>query len=214
LELADSSTASYDWQESMLEKANLLTHTLFKGRVMKNTALLLIDVQKGLNESHFGGARNNPDAVNTISKLLTHWRAQQRPVIHIQHCSTEPQSPLRESEPGNDFMDEAMPIADEPVFKKSVNSAFIGTNLEAHLKQAGIKSLVIVGLTTEHCVSTSTRMAGNLGFDVMLVSDATAANPHKGIDGNMIDAQTIHDVNLASLNGEFCQVVMGSDLLN
>jgi len=104
-------------------------------------------------------------------------------------------------------MIEARPIDGEPVFKKNVNSAFIGTGLESHLHAAGIKSLVIAGLTTEHCISTSTRVAGNLGFDVKLVSDATAANPHVSIDGNMIDAETIHQVNLASLNGEFCQVV-------
>ena len=180
---------------------------------MDNTALLLIDVQKGLNEGYFAGERNNPQAVSNIAKLLQHWRGKQRPVIHVQHCSTEPESPLREGQPGNDFMEEAKPTDDEPVFKKNVNSAFIGTELEAYLRSAGIKSIVIVGLTTEHCVSTSTRMAGNLGFDVKLVSDATAANPHLGIDGNTIDAETIHQVNLASLNGEFCTVLTCDDVV-
>ena len=181
---------------------------------MDTTALLLIDVQKGLDESYFAGERNNPQAVSNIGKLLTHWRNQQRPVIHVQHCSTEPESPLREGQPGNAFMDEGMPIQGEPVFKKNVNSAFIGTGLEAYLRNAGIESLVIVGLTTEHCVSTSTRMAGNLGFNVKLVSDATAANPHEGIDGTTIDAETIHQVNLASLHGEFCTVLTCEDALS
>jgi len=180
---------------------------------MNNTALLLIDVQKGLNDSHFGGQRNNPEAVSNIAKLLTHWREQKRPVIHVQHCSTEPNSPLREGQPGNDFMEESLPLADEPIFKKNVNSAFIGTELESHLRGAGIESLVIAGLTTEHCVSTSTRMAGNLGFDVTLVSNATAANPHLGIDGKTIDAETIHQVNLACLDGEFCKVLPCEEVL-
>ena len=182
-------------------------------RKMNNTALLLIDVQKGLNESYFAGDRNNPEAVANIGKLLQHWRDKQQPVIHIQHCSTEPESPLREGQPGNEFMTEAKPIDSEPVFKKNVNSAFIGTDLESFLRSEGIESLVIVGLTTEHCVSTSTRMAGNLGFNVKLVSDATAANPHVGIDGNVIDAETIHQVNLACLDGEFCQVVNSDAIL-
>ncbi len=180
---------------------------------MDNTALLLIDVQKGLNESYFAGERNNPQAVANIGKLLQHWREKGRPVIHVKHCSTEPESPLREGQAGNDFLDEGKPIDGEPVFKKSVNSAFIGTELEPYLHSAGINALVIVGLTTEHCVSTTTRMAGNLGFNAKLVSDATAANPHMGMDGNTIDAETIHQVNLASLNGEFCTVLNCDDVL-
>jgi len=181
---------------------------------MNNTALLLIDVQKGLNESHFGGARNNPQAVGNIALLLQQWREHSRPVLHVKHCSTESGSPLREGSPGNEFMDEAKPIEGEPIFKKNVNSSFIGTNLESYLRDAGINSIVIVGLTTEHCVSTTTRMAGNLGFDVILVSDATAANPHVGIEGQTIDAETIHQVNLASLDGEFCRVLRHADVLS
>ena len=91
--------------------------------------------------------------------------------IHIQHCSVEPGSPLSPEHPGCQFKPEAIPIEGEPVFKKTVNSAFIGTELESHLKDNGIEHIVIVGLTTDHCVSTTTRMAGNLGFKVLLVSE-------------------------------------------
>jgi len=134
-----------------------------KDSIPKNTALLVVDVQLGFDDPKWG-RRNNPDAESNISRLIHLWRSAKRPVIHVQHCSVEPDSPLRPELPGCQFKPEAMPAEGEPVFKKKVNSAFIGTELESYLKDNEIKHLVIVGLTTDHCISTTTRMAGNLGF--------------------------------------------------
>ena len=129
------------------------------------------------------------------------------PVIHVRHASVEPFSPLRPDTPGFAFKEELAPLPDEPVFEKNVNSAFIGTGLHAHLLSRAIQKLTIVGFTTDHCISTSTRMASNLGFSVKLIGDATATFDRTGIDGRRITADEIHTVNLASLDGEFCSVV-------
>lgn len=75
------------------------------------------------------------------------------------------------------------PIDGEIIIKKNVNSAFIGTDLKERLDNEKITKLVIVGLTTDHCVSTTTRMAGNYGFDTFIVSDPTAAFNKKGREG-------------------------------
>jgi len=179
---------------------------------MKNTALLVIDVQKGLDDPALG-ARNNPSAESNIAHLLALWRSHHRPVIHVQHCSVEPDSPLRSELPGNAFKNETQPLAGEKVFQKTVNSAFIGTELEAHLHSQNIGSLVAVGLTTDHCVSTTVRMAANLGFEVILIADATAAFERIAHDGRHIEAEQIHQINLASLNGEFCRVVTTEELV-
>jgi nicotinamidase-related amidase len=173
---------------------------------MKQSALLIIDVQQGLDNPCWG-ERNNPDAETNIAMLLKKWRDHHWPVIHIQHCSTNPISPLRPDLPGNAFKPEALPVAGEPVFRKTVNSAFIGTGLESYLVSAHIRSLVIVGLTTDHCVSTSVRMAANLGFDVFLVRDATATFERWDIDGNHISAHEMQRIHLASLSDEFCRVL-------
>jgi nicotinamidase-related amidase len=176
-------------------------------------ALLIIDVQQGLALPGLG-ERNNPQAEANMQSLLAAWRARQQPVVHIRHCSTEADSPLRPELPGNAFKNEVQPLAGEVVFEKSVNSAFVGTGLERHLRQAGIRQLVIVGLTTDHCVSASTRSASDLGFDVTLISDATAAFERVGYDGRHYSGDEIHRVNLVSLDNEFCRVRSTAEILD
>jgi nicotinamidase-related amidase len=100
----------------------------------------------------------------------------------------------------------------ESVIQKQVNSAFIGTDLKDRLDQGGISRLVILGLTTDHCVSTTTRMAGNFGFDTFLVADATATFSKRGINGENYSAELIHATALASLRGEFATMIRTSDL--
>lgn len=176
-------------------------------------ALLLIDVQLGLDEPRWG-ARNNPHAERRIADLLAAWRAAGRPVLHAQHASLEPDSPLRADAPGHAFKVEALPLAGEPVFRKHVNSAFIGTDLEAHLRAHAIEALVVVGITTDHCVSTTVRMAGNLGFTVTVVEDATATFERRGPDGIHYSADLMHRAALASLHGEFAIVRSTRDVLD
>jgi nicotinamidase-related amidase len=170
-----------------------------------NTALVLVDVQQGLDDPRLG-VRNNPEAERRIADLLAAWRAAGRPVVHVQHVSLEVGSTLREGLAGVAFKPEAAPLPTEPVFRKGVNSAFIGTGLEAHLRAHGIVDLVVVGLTTDHCVSTTVRMAANLGFAVTVVDDATATFARRGPDGADISAERMHRVELASLHGEFATV--------
>ncbi|MGL4610681.1 MAG: cysteine hydrolase family protein [Trueperaceae bacterium] len=180
--------------------------------MMEKAALILIDVQKGFDDPHWG-ERNNPGAEKNIARLLETWRAKKRPVIHVKHDSVEEGSPLRLDSSGNTFKPEGLPRSGEPIFSKTVNSAFIGTNLENYLRERGFDTLVIAGLTTDHCVSTSTRMAGNLGFEVFLVGDACATFAKKTFDGQTIPPDEVHHVNLASLHEEFCTVVSTQNVL-
>ena len=171
-------------------------------------ALLLIDIQKGFDDiAYWGGQRNNPNAENNAAELLKLWRKNHLPIFHIQHCSSIPTSLLHETHEGNAFKEIVKPMGQEPIIQKNVNSAFIGTTLKEQLDKAKISKLVIVGLTTDHCVSTTTRMAGNLGYETFLVSDATATFNKKGIDGQNFSAELIHETALASLNEEFATVV-------
>jgi nicotinamidase-related amidase len=178
-----------------------------------NTALLVIDVQEGFDHPKWG-RRNNPDAENNIARLLAAWRAANMPVYHVVHLSLIHGSPFTPDMSGTRIKAIAAPLKGEPVIYKNVNSAFIGTTLEAQLRERNIHHLVITGLTTDHCVSTTTRMAGNLGFEVICVEDGTATFERTAPNGQHYCAQEMHNVNLASLDGEFATVVTTADILD
>lgn len=180
---------------------------------LANTALLIIDVQEGFDKPYWGH-RNNHSAEIKIESLLRKWRENRRPVYHVQHVSKDPGSPLHPSSQGFKIKDNVKPVFNEPLIQKRENSAFIGTDLEETLRKDRIKRIIIVGLTTDHCVSTTARMAGNLGFETYVISDATATFDRKGPDGKNYSAEIIHAVNLASINGEFATVVDSSYFLN
>ncbi|RDY59588.1 cysteine hydrolase family protein [Flagellimonas nanhaiensis] len=172
------------------------------------TALLLIDIQLGLQQIDFYGTeRNNPQAETNCKTILSAFREKQLPIFHIQHSSTNPESPLHPSKKTYAFNPLVQPEGNEPIIQKHVNSAFIGTDLEERLKSQNITDVVIVGLTTEHCISTSTRMAANLGFNVTLIADATAAFNKKGVNGEDFSAELAHNIALANLKDEFAKVV-------
>ena len=181
---------------------------------VERPALILVDIQRGFdNIEYWGGQRNNPCAEGNASHILQLWRANDLPIFHIQHCSTNPASPLHETNPGNAFKDEVKPLDGETIIRKSVNSAFIGTNLKERLDRGKISKLVIAGLTTDHCVSTTTRMAGNFGFDTFLIADATATFNKKGIGGEGYPAELIHATALASLKDEFATIITSEFLV-
>src|SRR5712691_2438216 len=96
-----------------------------------NAALLVIDVQQGFEEPVWGGSRNNPQLEENIACLQDEWRASGRVLIHVQHDSRWPGSPLYPGRPGHAIKAAVRPFPGETVIHKSVNSAFIGTGLEA-----------------------------------------------------------------------------------
>lgn len=169
---------------------------------METKALIVIDVQKGF-EAKVWGTRNNQQFESNAAKLIEAWRESGRPLIHIQHLSRMKSSPLAPGQSGVDFMDFATPKFGERIFQKHVNSAFIGTGLEDHLRHIGATELTIIGLSTDHCVSTTTRMAANMGFKVLLPHDAIAAWERVDMFGEVWSAETVHRTALASLNNEF-----------
>lgn len=179
----------------------------------RHAVLLIVDVQSGFADEAYWGPRNNPGAEQNMAKLLEAFRSAGRPVIFIQHVSQNPKSPLRPGQPGNEINPVIAPKG-ERVFQKTVHSAFINTPLERTLRGAAQDTLVICGLTTDHCVSTTSRMAGDMGFTVYLVDDACACHDRRTHDGRTIPAQQVHDAELAALHDEFVTVVTTQSVLD
>ena len=176
------------------------------------TALIIIDVQKGLDDPHYG-KRSNPDAERNMQRILDAWRQSGRPVIHIQHLATSRESKLRPELPGCQIKDEVLPRNGERIFQKEAHSAFVGTSLETYLKKNGYEALVMMGLTIEHCVSSTARSAADLGFRTYVVADATAAFDARDHAGTYVHPTVMHTVSIASLNQEFVEVLNTEELL-
>ena len=178
-------------------------------------ALICVDLQIGfLDEAHWGGNRNNKNAEAVCARIIARWRESKGEIFHVRHSSADPQSRLHANDAGFAFNPLCAPMVGEAVLTKSVNSCFIGTELQQMLDQAGHRSVVIIGLTTDHCVSTTTRMAGNLGYDTVLISDATATFDKVGVNGETYPSDLIHATALASLKDEFATILTSTELLS
>lgn len=201
------------------------------------TAILLVDIQSAFRvPGYFGTERNNKCLENNVQYLigiLRLWnstRATQDEdfidIVHIHHHSVNANSPLHPSfvlpddqtTHGIDPLPCAEVAEGEMVFIKDVNSAFIGTSLEQHLRKRRVRQLLICGITTDHCVSTTVRMAANLRVvddlktgqkgTIFLIRDACATFGK----GNY-PADLIHDVHVESLKGEFAEITTTEEMV-
>jgi nicotinamidase-related amidase len=177
----------------------------------QQATLLVIDVQQAFDDPAWG-SRNNPQAEANVARLLAAWRTAGGPIIHVRHVNLDPGGRFFAAAAGFAPKPEAREEAGEAVVTKTVNSAFIGTGLKAILEDRG-DSVVCVGITTDHCVSTTVRMASNYGFLTVIVSDATATFERVDADGRSWTAEEMHASALASLNDEFATVLTTDQVL-
>jgi len=177
-------------------------------------ALLIIDVQKAIDDPIWGQDRNNPQAEENIARLLSFWRRRAWPLFHIRHVSREPDSTYRPGQPGAEFKKEVAPHDGERVIEKHTNSAFIGTTLERELRELGIREVVISGVITNNSVEATARMSGNLGFETYVIADATATFGRRDFDGLWRTAAEVHAMSLANLDGEYARVLTTDELLS
>lgn len=174
--------------------------------------LLIIDMQTGMTWPE-PAVRNNHGAEAVIARLLAHWRQAGEPVVHVRHLSRTPGSPFWPGQPGVEFQPALAPLAHEHVVDKHVPDAFIHTGLERWLHARGERDLVIVGVSTNISVECTARTAGNLGFGVTVVADATFAFDRSDFHGRQRSADEVHAMSLANLAGEYARVVLSKDLV-
>jgi len=176
-------------------------------------ALLIVDVQNAIDDPSWGNDRNNPDAEANIARLLDVWRSRGWPIVHVRHASREPKSTYRRGQRGFEFKREVAPLPGERIIEKETNSAFIGTPLERELRDGGVTKLVVVGVITNNSVEATVRMSGNLGFETVVVSDATATFGRRDYAGIWRSAAEVHAMSLANMSGEYATVVTTGELI-
>ena len=168
-------------------------------------ALVVVDPQRGFLDPSWG-PRDNPVAEHNIARLLEAWRDAGLLVVLVRHDSVVDGSPLAPGTPGNAFHD-GVDGPHDLLVTKTVNSAFYGSpNLHEWLQAEGVSAVTICGITTDHCCSTTARMAANLGYAVDFVLDATHCHDRQLPDGTVIPAAEVARAAAASLHGEFATV--------
>ncbi len=178
-----------------------------------NPALIVIDVQNGIDDSdYWGGNRNNPEAEENIQKLITGWREKKLPIFFVRHNSVLQESPFRPGQSGNDFKSFIVPGNDEVIITKSTASAFVNTSLRDELTARKIQEVVVVGFVTNNSVEATARMAGDLGYKTYVVSDATACFDKVGYNNVGFAAELIHMVSLSNLNEEYATILSSDEL--
>lgn len=173
--------------------------------ISANAALVVIDMQNGINRPTLG-RRNNPDAERNIGVLLEAWRATQRPIVHVRHISRSPESIFWPGQSGAEFQPRFTPLADEHVIEKNVPDAFAQTGLERWLHVRGIGQIVIAGVITNNSVEATARSAGNLGFDATVASDAAFTFDMRDLSGRLWLAEDIHALSLANIAMDYASV--------
>ncbi|GAB2554084.1 cysteine hydrolase family protein [Kribbella endophytica] len=144
---------------------------------MTQTALIVIDVQESFRVRPNWQAVNHPDIADRVNRLVAASRERGDLVVWVLHAEPGTGGAF-DPENGHVRLIEGLEPRDgEPVIRKTSHNAFTTTNLQQVLTQHGIREVVISGIRTEQCCETTTRVASDLGYDVVFVTEATATTP-------------------------------------
>lgn len=178
-----------------------------------NTALLLIDIQN----DYFPNGRN--ELVNTIEaseqarKLLSNFRENNRPVIHIQHLSVRPGASFCvPGTNGADIHESVLPGSNEKIITKNFPNSFRETELHQYLQEKQIDDLVIAGMMSHMCVDATVRAARDLGYRITVAQDACATKD-LSFENGMIPAKKVHGAFMAALNYFYADIKHSDELI-
>lgn len=176
-----------------------------------DACLILIDLQ---NE-YVAGPIALPDAnaaIASAAKLLERARSSGASIFHIAHKGRSGGLFDRAADRGA-IVTALAPQAGEPVVEKELPNAFAGTDLQARLAATGRKNIILAGLMTHMCVSSTARAALDLGFRITIDADSCATRDLPDGRGGTIEAATIHEVALAELSDRFAIIARDPDAL-
>lgn len=169
---------------------------------MKNEALILIDIQKIYFTPGPLLLHKPKEAAGKAALILQRFREEGKTIVHIKHNFNVLSC----------IHDSVKPLPEEKVILKEQPSSFLGTDLYEYLSERDITDVVIVGMMSHMCVDTTVRMCQNYGYNVTVIEDACTTQALK-FSGRKIDATTVHEVFMASLDGMFAKVISSEEYL-
>jgi nicotinamidase-related amidase len=140
--------------------------------------------------------------MDVIGALLARARAANATIVHILHRGKAGGAFDPDGE-GFRPADQAAPGQGEVIIEKGLPNAFTGTDLDAVLKQAGSKPLILAGFMTHMCVSSTARAALDLGYSTTVVADAVATRDLPNPAGGVVAADVLNAASLAALSDRF-----------
>jgi nicotinamidase-related amidase len=144
---------------------------------MSRTALIVIDVQESFRVRPNWSVVNHPDIADRVQRLVQASRAKGDLVVWVLHSEPGTGGAFDPAQGHVRLIEGLEPIEGEPILNKTAHNAFTTTNLQQLLTQRGIDEVVISGIRTEQCCETTARVASDLGYDVVFVTEATATTP-------------------------------------
>ncbi len=142
---------------------------------LRESALLVIDVQDSFKAAPRWERRNNPSFETHVAELIAaYWQAD-LPVVYVLHSDGDEH--FETTSPHCKLMDFLAPRPGEPLLHKVTRNCFTGTSLQRLLTQLGVRRLAITGIQMEQCCETTARIAADLGYAVDFVMDATLTFP-------------------------------------
>ena len=179
---------------------------------MPDTALVVIDIQ---NDYFPGGAMelDGAEAAGANAAIaMKRFREKKLPIVHVRHLSLRPGATFfLPGTRGAEIHASVQPVAGETLIEKNFPNSFRNTTLERHLKDSGIRNLVVAGMMTHMCVDASVRHAADLGYKVTLLGDACATRA-QSYGGETVPARQVHAAFLAALNGFYAKVMNTHEL--
>ncbi len=176
---------------------------------LDRSALIMIDCQNTYREGVMR-LQGVEAALDEAARLLELARDAGAPIFHIQHDAGAGTPYDIRSEIGA-IADPVTPRTGEPVIVKHYPNSFVGTDLEARLREAGIESVILAGFMTHMCVNSTARGAFNLGFQPTVVARATATRDLPAAGGGVIKAEALQQASLATLGDLFAVVALSVD---
>lgn len=182
----------------------ILTPQLEERVSAKNCVLLIINAQQGIH--NIKNNRSNLKAEENIKLLLNNWRNNSRDIIHIKHISDAENSLFYRNSSSSHFMSGFEPNAKELVLEKNKSSAFVETKLQDHLETIASPTLILAGFTANECIEATARDAKELGYNTIVIGDATAMFDLTGQDQKLYKAEKVHNLVLTNINVHYARV--------